>query len=757
MADPNSQFDDFLEIDSLEPSNADLYSFFFNEDLNVPSALDSTMHTLDDQLGLNAFDSLTPFNMVDVPISTNNNDINSNSNKTTTDNGAAKQEEQNDIQLLLAMNRQLHNRLQQQQELNQQLQIQRLKEEQGSQASVPVTSSDMAVIDNGALIAQLITPSNPSSISEATPTSTIPATPITTTAPSTSVASIATATAAANAQILIDSSKSAAAAAAAAIATTTTAPASVISPATSIDTKTSTATKRPSPEPIPAARKIAKTEAASIKRSETVSTTANSSETSTTADSTSAINTTLSAATLQFLLQQQVQTPLVPKLFTGKLTKEEIEDTLARLLESTRHLLLSSQESAVKEDSPVAESDDEMEKDEVEKENEQSAGQTHGLKTQPGIKTDDIPSSSDLKKMTSKERRQLRNKISARNFRVRRKEYIGLLEGQVEQHKTEARHLREAVTVVYEENRRLKEEMEVVKRQLTQVTMANASATIAPQQSISAPASSLSNESQSFLTSILSGNSPFSPNAKNVTLTTMPRAQTLVMPNYDKDVPNTSSVNGRAWKEKNPVYVLKTLVPEVYFGDQFLFGQKATWSKEDEMWDRPWLNTERVPKELTKLEKNPFLVSGVVYELMQTFATTTLNTMSVTEVESLSSALVQEDTKATVQDYEGDKRIGEALEWEMQRALCDQEQEQSVPRKFDTESGEIPDEVFQMLFGKSTRPWSPSSRSRSSSTQEDPNMLDWLYESMMASLVDLDLQNAQDQQTFLPFSEVQYA
>ncbi|KAI8637260.1 hypothetical protein BD408DRAFT_424862 [Parasitella parasitica] len=38
------------------------------------------------------------------------------------------------------------------------------------------------------------------------------------------------------------------------------------------------------------------------------------------------------------------------------------------------------------------------------------------------------------KKMTSKERRQLRNKISARNFRVRRKEYITQLEERVAEH-----------------------------------------------------------------------------------------------------------------------------------------------------------------------------------------------------------------------------------------------------------------------------------------------------------------------------------
>ncbi|KAF9922046.1 hypothetical protein FBU30_007888 [Linnemannia zychae] len=46
-------------------------------------------------------------------------------------------------------------------------------------------------------------------------------------------------------------------------------------------------------------------------------------------------------------------------------------------------------------------------------------------------------SESQLKLMTSKERRQLRNKLSARNFRVRRKEYIDHLESQVKEAKQE--------------------------------------------------------------------------------------------------------------------------------------------------------------------------------------------------------------------------------------------------------------------------------------------------------------------------------
>ncbi|KAG0007026.1 hypothetical protein BGZ65_012084 [Modicella reniformis] len=51
------------------------------------------------------------------------------------------------------------------------------------------------------------------------------------------------------------------------------------------------------------------------------------------------------------------------------------------------------------------------------------------------------PSANELKKMTSKERRQLRNKLSARNFRVRRKEYISTLENQVKEARKEAADL----------------------------------------------------------------------------------------------------------------------------------------------------------------------------------------------------------------------------------------------------------------------------------------------------------------------------
>lgn len=94
----------------------------------------------------------------------------------------------------------------------------------------------------------------------------------------------------------------------------------------------------------------------------------------------------------------------------------------------------------------------------------------------------------DIKSLNSKERRQLRNKISARNFRVRRKgksplliqrlyylsifiiEYITSLEGQVSQHKKENEQLLEKLQSIEEENKKLKVELESLKCQNIQLS-----------------------------------------------------------------------------------------------------------------------------------------------------------------------------------------------------------------------------------------------------------------------------------------------
>ncbi|KAI8138311.1 hypothetical protein BJV82DRAFT_523697 [Fennellomyces sp. T-0311] len=71
----------------------------------------------------------------------------------------------------------------------------------------------------------------------------------------------------------------------------------------------------------------------------------------------------------------------------------------------------------------------------------------------------------DIKKLTPKERRQLRNKISARNFRVRRKEYITTLEAQVDDHKKHAERLQTRLDDVEEENKQLRLEVDSLRRQ----------------------------------------------------------------------------------------------------------------------------------------------------------------------------------------------------------------------------------------------------------------------------------------------------
>ncbi|CAK7197993.1 hypothetical protein SEUCBS139899_000648 [Sporothrix eucalyptigena] len=63
--------------------------------------------------------------------------------------------------------------------------------------------------------------------------------------------------------------------------------------------------------------------------------------------------------------------------------------------------------------------------------------------------------SEEGKKLTSKERRQLRNKVSARAFRSRRKEYISQLEAEIAGKVTENGDLRAQNRLLAEENKRL--------------------------------------------------------------------------------------------------------------------------------------------------------------------------------------------------------------------------------------------------------------------------------------------------------------
>ncbi|KAL0957950.1 hypothetical protein HGRIS_000131 [Hohenbuehelia grisea] len=84
---------------------------------------------------------------------------------------------------------------------------------------------------------------------------------------------------------------------------------------------------------------------------------------------------------------------------------------------------------------------------------------------------DDLPANwrpppEVFQKMTSKEKRQLRNKISARNFRVRRKEYISTLEGDIAERDRRLSSLTSELDVSQSENKVLRQEIAALKRAL---------------------------------------------------------------------------------------------------------------------------------------------------------------------------------------------------------------------------------------------------------------------------------------------------
>ncbi|GAA6008838.1 hypothetical protein JCM10207_001743 [Rhodosporidiobolus poonsookiae] len=75
----------------------------------------------------------------------------------------------------------------------------------------------------------------------------------------------------------------------------------------------------------------------------------------------------------------------------------------------------------------------------------------------------DKPDADEYAKLSSKEKRQLRNKLSARNFRHRRKEYITTLEEEISSRDTLIDTLRDEVGVIRAENTGLRTEVATLK------------------------------------------------------------------------------------------------------------------------------------------------------------------------------------------------------------------------------------------------------------------------------------------------------
>lgn len=86
---------------------------------------------------------------------------------------------------------------------------------------------------------------------------------------------------------------------------------------------------------------------------------------------------------------------------------------------------------------------------------EQTVAPTDIFTTKQEPKQTTSEDDEDSKDMSSKERRQIRNKISARNFRMRRKEYIVNLEAEIKKYKSENKAVRQELMESRMENARI--------------------------------------------------------------------------------------------------------------------------------------------------------------------------------------------------------------------------------------------------------------------------------------------------------------
>ncbi|KAF2011146.1 hypothetical protein BU24DRAFT_54004 [Aaosphaeria arxii CBS 175.79] len=136
--------------------------------------------------------------------------------------------------------------------------------------------------------------------------------------------------------------------------------------------------------------------------------------------------------------QQQQQNRQNPNKKSGSpLNDARTEETIARVVAQIRHNSQNSSLGSPNDPQNLLPHVVRMKKDEEDMDEDER-----------------LLASEEGKKLTSKERRQLRNKVSARAFRSRRKEYIGQLEGEVAMKNNECNDLRVQNRALMEENAR---------------------------------------------------------------------------------------------------------------------------------------------------------------------------------------------------------------------------------------------------------------------------------------------------------------
>lgn len=156
------------------------------------------------------------------------------------------------------------------------------------------------------------------------------------------------------------------------------------------------------------------------------------------------------------------------------------------------------------------------------------------------------PDPETYRNLSSKEKRQLRNKISARNFRTRRKEHISHLEQQVADRDTVIEGLRQQLAQVNVHNKELQDEVTSLKTKivsnpdmarLLDALQKTANTTGQTADTASNPNSLLVRSTSNSSLADAASPRPMSPRANS----------SLARPNTRKDVPATQSGATRAF------------------------------------------------------------------------------------------------------------------------------------------------------------------------------------------------------------------
>lgn len=135
------------------------------------------------------------------------------------------------------------------------------------------------------------------------------------------------------------------------------------------------------------------------------------------------------------------------------------------------------------------------------------------------------PSAEEYKKLSSKEKRQLRNKLSARAFRNRRKDYIGMLEGHIKDRDTIIDTIRTQLISSKSETEDLRRELDELKRNTMQV--------LHPESTKPSPSPMLG----AFATTSGFANSPAGPSS-------LKRPGSPIQINKRKDLPSSTAIYG---------------------------------------------------------------------------------------------------------------------------------------------------------------------------------------------------------------------